>query len=102
MPTPTERNSLSTDLETRYKNQKVGSAFDVKKVLKDPGSSPQSGERTPINGNEHLVSVDDFAVKQPIGVTEFLDALEANTSSSPKSKQISRFMDGFSNRKYKP
>lgn len=102
MPTPTERTSLKTDLESRYRNQHVGSAYDVKKTLKTPGASPQSGERMPINGNEHLVSVDDFAVKAKTGVTEFLDALEANTTSSPSSKEMSRYIKGFSRKKYKP
>ena len=102
MPTPSNRPSLETDLESRYSNQRVGSAFDVKKLLKEPGSSPQSGERMPINGNEHLVSVDDFAVKAKVGITEFLDALEANTTTSPSSKEMSLFMRGFTNKKYRP
>ena len=99
---PTERKSLTTDLESRYKTQRVGSAYDVKKTLKQPGASPQSGERMPINGNEQLVSVNDFAVKAILGKTEFLDALDSNLSMAPKSKEMSRHMAGFSNRKYKP
>lgn len=102
MPTPSARPSLNTDLESRYRNQRAGSAFDVKERLKPPGNSPQPGERMPINGNEHLVSVDDFAVKARIGVTELLDALEANTTSSPSSQELSLFMRGFTNKKYKP
>ena len=102
MPTPSQRPSLETDLESRYRNQRVGSAFSVKELLKEPGSSPKSGERMPINGNEHLYSVDDFAVKAKVGVTELLDALDANSTSSPSSKEMSLFMRGFTNKKYKP
>lgn len=102
MPTPSSRPSLNTDLESRYRTQRVGSAYDIKKLLKSPGDSPHPGERMPIDGNEHLVSVDDFAVKAKVGVTELLDALEANSTSSPSSKELSLFMRGFTNRKYKP
>ena len=101
MPTPVERPSLSKTLEERYATQRAGGAFEVKQRLKPPGRAPQAGERMPIDGNEHLVSVDDFAVKQMIGVTELLDAQEANASSSPKSKEMSLYIRGFSNRKYK-
>jgi hypothetical protein len=34
--TPTERSSLTTTLEERYANQKVGGAFDAKEVKKQP------------------------------------------------------------------
>ncbi len=101
MPTPSERPSLSTDLESRYRNQRAGSAFDVKTILKSPGNVPSAGDRMPIDGNERLYSVDDFAVKQIYGVTELLDARSANNSTSPSSKELSRFMKGFTNRKYK-
>jgi hypothetical protein len=101
MPTPSQRPSLSTDLETRYENQRVGSAFDIKDVLKNPHSAPSAGDRGPVEGNENLYSVNDFAIKQPTGVTEFLDALDANGSTAAQSKQLSRYMKGFDNRKYK-
>jgi hypothetical protein len=102
MPTQTDRPSLSTDLVTRYEKQPAGGAFDVKKTLKAPGQTLQSGDRLPIDGNEKFFSVDDFAAKQLLGVTEFLDAAEANTSASPRSVGISRYVRGFSNQKYKP
>lgn len=102
MPTPSTRPSLTTDLEARYRNQRVGSAFDVKKTLKGPGDAPQVGDRMPIDGNEHLVSVDDFRVKSPLQVTDVLDAIESNSTSSPKSQELSLYIKGFTNRKYKP
>jgi hypothetical protein len=102
MPTPSSRPSLKTDLESRYRTQRAGSAFDVKTTLKQPDQSPRNGDRMPINGNERLYSVDDFAVKQTLGITEFLDATSANSSTSPSSLEMSRFMRGFTNRKYKP
>ena len=102
MPQPADRPSLTKDLATRYATQRAGGAFEVKQRLKPPGSSPKTGDRMPIDGNERLYSADDFAVKQPLGVTEMLDAQEANTTSAPKSKELSLYIKGFSNRKYKP
>lgn len=96
-----ERPSLATDLETRYKQQRVGSAFDVKERLGGPGSSPQAGDSMPIGGNEVLHTKGGFTVKAMQGVTDFKDAQEANVSNSPKSKQTSRFLKGFNNKKYK-
>ena len=100
MPTPTERQSLNKDLETRYKSQKAGGAFDVKKRLGAPGTPV--GPTMPIDGNENVYTVDDFKTKMMQGVTELKEALEANTSSSPRSKQMSLYIKGFNNRKYKP
>lgn len=101
MPTPNQRPSLTTNLESRYSNQRAGGAFDVKQRLKAPGRSPQNGDRMPIDGNERLYSEDDFAVKQQLGVTELLDAKEANTSGAPKSKEMSLYIRGFNNQKYR-
>lgn len=102
MPTPITRPSLTKDLASRYATQRAGGAFEVKQRLKPPGNSPTAGDRMPIDGNERLYTNDDFVVKQPIGVTEFLDAQDANSSSSPRSREISRYIRGFSNQKYKP
>ena len=102
MPQPSNRPSLTTDLASRYAKQHAGGAFEVKQRLKPPGNSPQTGDRMPIDGNERLYSEDDFAVKQVGGITELLDAKEANTTSSPRSKELSLYIRGFNNRKYKP
>ena len=102
MPTQPDRPSLSKTLEERYATQRAGGAFDVKQRLKAPNHAPAPGDRMPIDGNEHLVSVDDFAVKPMIGVTELLDAQEANGSSSPQSKEMSLYIKGIDTHKYKP
>jgi len=99
---PNNRPSLTKNLESRYATQHAGGAFEVKQRLKSPGSSPKTGDRMPIDGNEKLYSVDDFAVKQIIGQSEFLDTQEANSSPSPKSKELSRYIKGFNSNKYKP
>lgn len=102
MPKQSERPSLTTTLEDRYRKQKVGSTFDVKDVLKQPDKSPEHGDRMVIDGNEYKYSVDDFQVKPLIGITEVLDAIDANITTSPRSKELSSYMNGFSNKKYKP
>jgi len=102
MPNPTNRPSLNKDLASRYATQRAGGAFEVKQRLGAPGTAPRTGDRMPVDGNEVLYTKDDFAVKQIIGQTEFLDTQDANNSSSPRSKELSRYIKGFSSRKYKP
>jgi hypothetical protein len=101
MADKSDRPSLDTNLEARYARQRAGGAFDVKERLKGPGSSPAAGESMPIGGNEALYTKGGFTVKAMQGVTDFKEAAEANSSSSPKSKGSSRFQKGHSNRKYK-
>ena len=100
MPTPSQRPSLTTTLDQRYATQHAGGAFEVKQRLGGPGAPPIA--RMPIDGNEVLYSVDDFKMKAMQGVTEVLDAIESNTSSAPRSKEMSLYIRGFSNQKYKP
>ena len=100
MPNPTERPSLTKTLDQRYATQHAGGAFEVKQRLGAPGAAPNA--RMPVDGNEVLYTIDDFKTKAVQGITELKDALEANTSPSPKSKEMSRFMRGFSNKRYKP
>jgi len=99
MPIPTPRPSLNKDLETRYKTQKAGGAFEVKQRIGPPGTKVPP--TMPIDGNENLYTVDDFKTKMMQGVTELKEVLETNTTSSPKSKEMSLYIKGFSNRKYK-
>jgi len=98
MPTPNERPSLTTDLQTRYTKQRAGGAFDVKATLGGPGTQPAAGttiDATSMNGNE-FQNPNGFEVKVKQGVTAFKDA------QGVQSKQLSRYIRGFSARKYKP
>lgn len=101
MPDNNDRPSLDNSLESRYARQRAGGAFDVKERLKGPGQSPKAGDRMPIGGNESLYTKRDFAVKAMLGMTEFLDAASSNNSPSPKSLEKSRYLKGFTNKKYK-
>jgi hypothetical protein len=98
MPNPTNRPSLTTDLQTRYATQREGGAFDVKKTLGGPGSIPSAG--TTIDAVSHqgsaFQSPNGFEVKPMQGITQLKDA------QGTTSKQLSRFMQGFSDKKYKP
>lgn len=44
MPNPNIRPSLLTTLDVRYAKQRAGGAFEVKKVLGDPGQEPAAGK----------------------------------------------------------
>ncbi len=101
MPNAIDRQSLIKTLEDRYRSQKVGGSFDVKKTLGGPDTAPKAGDVMPVAGNENLYSTDDFVVKPAMGVTSFLDAQESNTSGSPKSKEQSIHLKGFSNKRYR-
>jgi len=100
MPTPADRPSLTKTLDQRYSTQHAGGAFEVKQRLGAPGAPVNS--RMPIDGNEVNYTVDDFKTKMIPGITELKEAIEANSSSSPKSKEMSLYIRGFTNRKYKP
>lgn len=99
MPTPSDRPSLKTDLLSRYSNQRVGSAFDVKRTLNNPNSSPAVGttiDAESIQG-ANFQTPNGFEVKKSKqGITQMKDA---NTEGS--SKELSLFIKGFSNKKYK-
>jgi hypothetical protein len=98
MPTPIERKSLTTDLQTRYSNQRAGGAFDVKKTLGGPGTNPATGttiDATSMLGQE-FQAPNGFEVKVQQGITQMKDA------QGTTSKQLSRYLRGFSNKKYKP
>ena len=98
MPTPNERPSLTTDLESRYSKQRAGGAFDVKETLGNPGTQPAAGttiDAVSQNGAE-FQSPNGFEVKVKQGITAFKDA------QGVQSKQLSRYIRGFVARKYKP
>lgn len=90
------RPSLTKTIEERYATQRCGGAFDVKKVLGNPGYSPQTGtiiDAVSIPGNKFQSPV-GFEVKVPQGQTQLKDA-----QSSP-SKEISIYLSGFNNVRY--
>ena len=98
MPTPVKRQSLVIDLQTRYATQPAGGAFNVKTVLGQPGNSPAPGtiiNATSIQGKT-FQSPAGFEVKAAQMSTQFLDA------QGTTSKQLSVYIHGFTNQKYKP
>jgi len=96
--TPTERPSLTTDLESRYGTQHAGGAFDVKETLGGPGNTPVAGTIIDALSAQATTfqSPAGFLVKEALCVTQFLDA------QGSTSKQLSRYVKGLDTRKYKP
>jgi len=97
MPTPIERQSLTKTLDQRYITQRVGGTFDVKSVLKSPSSSPAAGTiiNATSNQSQEFQSPNGFEVKVSPGDSQMKDA------QGSFSKQLSRYIKGFSNRRYK-
>ncbi len=98
MPLPLNRPSLITTLDQRYATQRSGGAFSVKQVLGAPGTVPAPGttiDAASMNGQK-FQSPNGFEVKMMPGITQMLDA-QSNTS-----KQLSMYIKGFDNTKYRP
>ena len=98
MPNTNDRPSLTKTLDQRYISQHAGGAFEVKDVLGSPGTSPATGttiDASSLNGSA-FQSPNGFEVKLPTGQTQFKDA-----QGSGQSKELSRYIKGFSNIKYK-
>lgn len=97
------RQSLTQTLEQRYSNQREGGAFEIKKVLGNPGTSPKAGsiiDASSLQGAS-FQTLNGFEVKATQTITQMLDAAATNgPSGGGKSKQLSRYMRGFDNRKY--
>jgi hypothetical protein len=74
MPTSTNRESLTTTLESRYKNQRAGGAYNAKQI---PNAL-----------------VDDFS-------NEFADGFTKGGQNTHLPKRDSIYLSGFSNKKYK-
>lgn len=98
MPEPINRQSLTTDLESRYAKQKAGGAFDVKETLGGPGTQPAAGTTIDAVSQQgaNFQSPNGFEVKVKQGQTQFKEA------QGTTSKELSLYIKGFSNRKYKP
>lgn len=97
MPTPVTRPSLTTDLASRYATQRAGSAFDVKLTLKQPGQTVASGTTIDAVSQQgaNFQSPNGFEVKVKQMDTQMKDA-QGNSS-----KELSSYIKGFSNQKYK-
>lgn len=78
MPTPSQRPSLNTDLESRYNNQTVGSAFDAKRF--DTG---------------------DFGIQEKLWTRPGFVPNEELGLGGKKTYDKSTFLKGFSSKKYK-
>lgn len=85
MPTPTERPSLTTDLQTRYNTQRAGGAFDAKQA--GTPTSPQSLQEAQFENT-------DTFVKPIQGVSNFIGA------NQPNYKEVSILAQGIDVRKY--
>lgn len=90
---PTNRPSLTTDLEKRYATQKAGGPFDAKNI------DTTAGDHVPLDPNhlttENRFVAPGFTVKMRQGESQFLDVKDGNTNRS-------LFIKGFNNKKYKP
>jgi len=86
--TPIKRESINTPLEQRYNQTKSGGAFDSKTA--GASTIPTSLQE------KNFTSTEGFKPKVQLGQSEFKDA-QGNAS-----KELSSFIKGFSNKKYKP
>jgi hypothetical protein len=98
MPFPTNRDSLITDLASRYANQKVGGSFDAKSIVTEsdtimPLTTPSD------KGRQYTIDKGGFRVKQPIGLSDLADVPDRKNSTS---KELSQSIRGLSTKKYKP
>jgi hypothetical protein len=98
MPTPISRESLNIDLASRYDKQKAGGAFNAKNIViandsVAPSASPSH------QGKVFTRDSGGFRVKMPVGLSSFSDIPDRKNSTS---KELSSYVKGISNKKYKP
>jgi hypothetical protein len=98
MPNPINRDSLITDLESRYNKQKAGGAFDAKNIVTAEDTVAPSVEPS-IQGQKYSIDKGGFRVKMPTGLSSLADVPDRRNSTS---KQLSQYTQGLSNKKYKP
>jgi hypothetical protein len=97
VPTPITRPSLTTTLDQRYANQKAGGAFDVKKTLGAPGSTPVAGstiDATSIQA-QRFQAPNGFEVKAGQEGSQFIDVQSGGNSGT------STYIKGIDTTKYK-
>jgi hypothetical protein len=87
MPIPTERPSLTTDLLSRYNNQRAGGAFDAHQAGTST-SDPSALAR-------QFTNSDKFIIREPLLVSNFKGANNSNYT------EISSLASGLDTRKYK-
>lgn len=102
MPNPISRESLNVGLEQRYNTQKSGGAFDAKSAGSVVGGfigilaryyKQKAGGA--FDAKTAGVIPGDF------GSNEFADGFTFGGQKTSLPKKDSRFLDGFSNKKYK-
>lgn len=98
MPNPITRDSLVTDLESRYNKQKAGGAFDAKNIVTTEDTVATSVEPS-IQGQKFTIDRGGFRVKMPTGLSSLADVPDRRNSTS---KELSQYTKGLSNKKYKP
>ena len=92
------RDSLTIDLERRYKKQKAGGAFDAKNIVTSDDTVASFVEPS-IKGQTYTIDKGGFRVKMPTGLSSLADVPDRINSTS---KQLSQYTRGLSNKKYKP
>lgn len=89
MPNPTDRPSLTKTLEQRYKDQKVGGAYDAKNII-------NTGVHSPIENSTLSALHTRPGFKTLMGEQE----TELNEAKGESSLQSSLMIQGFNNTKY--
>lgn len=100
MPTPIQRPSLTTDLASRYSNQRAGGAFDVKQTLGNPGTQPK--KQTVIEGDTKSQQGANFQSPNGFETDVVPMQTQLKDAQGTTSKELSSYIKGFSNQKYKP
>lgn len=99
MPNPINRESISTDLETRYNKQKAGGAFDAKNIVISNDTVAPFVTGPSAKGQEFTIDKGGFRVNTPIGLSNLADVPDRKNSTS---KSLSMYSKGLTNKKYKP
>lgn len=82
MPDTVNRQSLTTNLETRYSKQRAGGAFEVKDVLEQPNKAPAAGtvyDAKSANG-QGFQSPNGFQFKMATMMSQLIEAQTAGKS----------------------
>lgn len=88
-----DRESLRLPLEKRYSTQKAGGAYNVQTDVKTEGTNELSIGSS-ISDNLYTIEK-GFKLRQALLQTQLKDAQDTNVS-----RRISKFIQGFNNKKY--